>query len=186
MNGNKFRHEVAESMREIVFGLEDSLVSTLGAVTGIAAGAGSTFVVILSGLVLISVEALSMAAGSYLSSKSAAEAEEEVLKEEGKTERKILKSHPIRSGVVMGVFYLLGGIVPIAPYFWLPVDLAYGPSILAAALCLFGLGAWSAHFAKRSPWKGGGQMVAISLSAAMLGFIIGRAVNAYFGIETSV
>ena len=43
------------SIREIVFGMEDSLVSTLGAITGIAAGTGSTYVVILSGIVLIFV-----------------------------------------------------------------------------------------------------------------------------------
>ncbi|PIQ67336.1 hypothetical protein COY25_03345 [Candidatus Uhrbacteria bacterium CG_4_10_14_0_2_um_filter_41_7] len=61
------------SIREIVFGMEDSLVSTLGAITGIAAGTGSTYVVILSGIVLIFVEAVSMTAGSYLSSKSAHE-----------------------------------------------------------------------------------------------------------------
>jgi len=67
------RKELQASIREIVFGMEDSLVSTLGAITGIAAGTGSTFVVILSGIVLIFVEALSMTAGSYLSSKSAHE-----------------------------------------------------------------------------------------------------------------
>lgn len=61
------------SIREIVFGMEDSLVSTLGAITGIAAGTGSKFMVILSGIVLIFVEAVSMTAGSYLSSKSAHE-----------------------------------------------------------------------------------------------------------------
>jgi predicted membrane protein (TIGR00267 family) len=168
-------------MREIVFGLEDSFVSTLGAVTGIAAGTGDSYVVILSGLVLVSVEALSMSAGSYLSNKSALEAETEVLKEEGKIPQTAIVAHPLRSGVVMGVFYLLGGIVPVAPYFFLPIDLAYGPSILLTGLCLFGLGAWSSSFSKRSPWRGGGQMVAISLGAAMLGFVIGRAVST-FGI----
>lgn len=60
-------------MREIVFGLEDSFVSTLGTVTGIAVGSGDRYVVLLTGVVLVAVEALSMAAGSYLSSKSADE-----------------------------------------------------------------------------------------------------------------
>ncbi len=180
MNGHKFRHEVAESMREIVFGLEDSLVSTLGAVTGIAAGTGSTSVVILSGLVLVGVEALSMSAGSYLSSKSAMEAGAEVLKEEGVREKQTIETHPVRSAIVMAVFYLLGGLVPLIPYFYLTTDLAYGPSILLTGTCLFGVGAWSAHFSKKSPWRGGWQMVAISLGAAMLGFVIGRAVSAYY------
>lgn len=62
---------LSRMMRHIVFGLEDGSVSTLGAVTGIAVGTRSGGVVILAGLVIIAVEALSMGAGAYLSSKSA-------------------------------------------------------------------------------------------------------------------
>lgn len=168
-------------MREIVFGLEDSFVSTLGAVTGIAAGAQNTEVVILSGLVIVSVEALSMSAGSYLSNKSANEAEDAVLTESGE-KRAGLKSHLLRSAVVMGVFYTLGGIVPLAPYFFLSIEYAYAPSIILTALCLFALGAWSSSFSKkRSAWTGGWHMAFVSLSAAALGFVIGSAVNAYYG-----
>lgn len=61
---------VASSIRELIFGLEDGIVSTGGAVIGIAAGTGDRKVVILSGVVIVIVEALSMAAGTYLSSKS--------------------------------------------------------------------------------------------------------------------
>lgn len=176
MDGHTFRREVAESMREIVFGLEDSFVSTLGAVTGIAAGAQSTYVVILSGLVLVSVEALSMSAGSYLSNTSAAEAEEAVLAESGKR-KSGLELHPFRSAVVMGVFYVLGGVVPLAPYFFLPIAQAYFPSIFFTACCLFGLGAWAASFSKRPAWRGGLQMVVISLGAAAIGYAMGRVVQ---------
>jgi predicted membrane protein (TIGR00267 family) len=58
------------AIRELVFGLEDGLVSTMGAVAGIAAGTENGQIVVLSGLVIIAVEALSMAAGSFLSNKS--------------------------------------------------------------------------------------------------------------------
>ncbi|MFH1766930.1 MAG: VIT1/CCC1 transporter family protein [Patescibacteria group bacterium] len=82
MSGGKLRMKVEGSIREIVFGTEDSLVSTLGAITGIAAGTGDTFVVILSGIVLIFVESVSMSAGSYLSSKSAHEVFKSRLRQE--------------------------------------------------------------------------------------------------------
>lgn len=65
---------VSHYLREIVFGLEDSVVSTLGAVSGVAVGSGAGETVILAGLVIVAVEALSMSAGSYLSSKAATEA----------------------------------------------------------------------------------------------------------------
>lgn len=70
------------SFREFIFGAEDGMVSTLGAITGIAAATGSHFTIILSGLVIISVESISMAVGSYLSSKSTKEIDERMLEEE--------------------------------------------------------------------------------------------------------
>lgn len=69
-------------LAEIVFGMEDGMVSTLGAITGIAAGTRHHFTVVLSGLVIVAVESISMAVGSYLSNKSEKEVEERKLHEE--------------------------------------------------------------------------------------------------------
>ncbi|MBI2436394.1 MAG: VIT1/CCC1 transporter family protein [Candidatus Magasanikbacteria bacterium] len=57
-------------IREIVFGMEDGMVSTLGAITGIAAATNDHFTVVLSGFVVVAVESISMGIGSYLSNKS--------------------------------------------------------------------------------------------------------------------
>lgn len=73
---------IGATIREVVFGMEDGMVSTLGAVTGIAAGTQDHFTVVLSGLVIISVESISMAVGSYLSSKSERSIDERKLEEE--------------------------------------------------------------------------------------------------------
>lgn len=70
------------NVREVVFGLEDSLVSTLGTITGVAVGTHDVFVVLLTGVVLVFVEAVSMAAGSYLSSKSATDLYEQRAKQD--------------------------------------------------------------------------------------------------------
>ncbi|OGH69067.1 MAG: hypothetical protein A3I29_01300 [Candidatus Magasanikbacteria bacterium RIFCSPLOWO2_02_FULL_44_11] len=77
-------------IREIVFGMEDGLVSTMGAVTGIAAASQNHFIVILSGVVIIAVESISMGVGSYLSTKSENEIDERKLFEE----RHELHHHP--------------------------------------------------------------------------------------------
>jgi len=77
---------VASSLiREIVFGMEDGMVSTLGAVTGIATAIGNHYTVLLSGFVIIAVESISMGIGSYLSNKSEQEIDQRKLFEE-KTE----------------------------------------------------------------------------------------------------
>lgn len=182
MEEKSLQHEIVDSMREIVFGLEDSLVSTMGAITGIAVGTNNTYIVILSGLVILFAEGTSMSAGSYLSTKHAREAE--VLFHERKgLEVHEEASHPIRAAIVMGVFYLLGGVIPLAPYFFLPVNQAVIPSIIITASTLFLVGAWAASFTKTSKWKSGLEMTVVSLAAAGIGYVIGRLVASYFGVE---
>lgn len=175
--------EIVNNIREIIFGLEDSLVSTLGAVTGIAVGAQNTYVVILAGLTLIAVEATSMAAGSYLSSKSYTQAQA------SQGTKKINCGHvfvnPLQAAVVMGIFYFVGGFVPLLPYFFLPIKDSYFPSIVATAVVLYLVGVWSARYTKRSRMKSGLEMAGISLAAALLGYIIGRVVSSYFGVDIS-
>lgn len=99
------------TFKEMIFGMEDGMVSTLGAITGIAAVSESYFTVILSGLVIISVESISMAVGSYLSSKSAKHIEERMIIEET-TE---LKKFPAEEKKELIDIYITDG--------W-PVDLA--------------------------------------------------------------
>ena len=57
-----------DHIKQIVFGTQDGMVSTLGAVTGIAIGSDDTFTVVLAGLAIITVESISMAIGSFTSS----------------------------------------------------------------------------------------------------------------------
>lgn len=73
---------VRTRLRDAVFGTQDGLISTLGALTGIAAGTHSERAVVISGLVIVAVESLSMAAGSYLSSKSQTAYLQRLLREE--------------------------------------------------------------------------------------------------------
>jgi len=90
-----------DAIRELVFGLEDGLVSTLGAVAGIAAGTEDGRIVVLSGLVLVAVEALSMAAGSYLSNKS----HREMLEKRIEDERREIEEKPEEETEELCVMY---------------------------------------------------------------------------------
>lgn len=74
--------KLLESIREVILGLEDGLISTLGVIVGVAAGTGSSRIVILSGIVAVFAEALSMAAGTYLSHKTEQQLQEVYLREE--------------------------------------------------------------------------------------------------------
>lgn len=102
------RERALDSLREIVFGLEDGVVSTLGAVTGIAIGTGDPFIVILSGVVVIFVESLSMASGTFLSSKS----EAEVLKRKVAAQRALIEQSPEEARVQLQEAYTARGFTP--------------------------------------------------------------------------
>lgn len=73
---------ISSTLREVVFGMEDGMVSTLGAITGIAIGSQDHFTVLLAGVVIISVEAISMGIGSYLSNRSGREVDRRKMAEE--------------------------------------------------------------------------------------------------------
>src|SRR3989344_3129963 len=53
-------------VRNFIFGAEDSLVSTVGLLSGVAIGGVAKVDILLPGMVLIFVEAFSMAVGSFL------------------------------------------------------------------------------------------------------------------------
>jgi len=81
---------IADSIREIVFGMEDGMVSTLGAITGIAVGSQDHFTVVLAGMVIIAVESISMGIGVYISNLS----EIDVLKRKLYEEKQEIKDFP--------------------------------------------------------------------------------------------
>ncbi|MDP3965080.1 MAG: VIT1/CCC1 transporter family protein [bacterium] len=81
---------VVENIREVVFGMQDGMVSTLGAITGVAVGSQDHFTVLLAGFAIISVESISMAIGSYTSSLSERDIQQRVLHEE----RKEIEEYP--------------------------------------------------------------------------------------------
>ncbi|EKD33546.1 MAG: hypothetical protein ACD_76C00005G0003 [uncultured bacterium] len=194
---------VARYIRDIVFGVEDSLVSTLGTITGVAIGTNDGFVVLLTGLVLIVVEATSMAAGSYISSKSEKEIwTERASKFNKKANRTLdgapeeeknlfmqarrellsipsLSINPFVGGFVMGVSYFIAGIIPLFPYFLFSIKNAMAPSIILTIATLFIAGSFSTRLSKRAWWKGGLEMLVVSGLALLFGFIIGKYVSNY-------
>ena len=69
MSYSRISHRSTHSdtyLRNFIFGVEDSLVSTVGLLAGVAAGGVSSAVILTTGLVLIEVEGFSMGLGSFL------------------------------------------------------------------------------------------------------------------------
>jgi len=159
-------------VRNVVFGIEDSLVSTVGLLSGIAVSDVSTATIILTGVVLIFVESISMAAGSLISEHQASEYES----------RKDLPLGKARfAALLMFVSYLLAGLVPLWPYFLFSHPTALWTSIGTTLVCLFLLGAVSAIRFGVRPLYEGFRTLLIGGVAILVGVLVGKLLE-YFGV----
>jgi VIT1/CCC1 family predicted Fe2+/Mn2+ transporter len=66
--------DLKDAIRDIVFGMEDGLISNLGLVLGVAASGAPNVDVLIAGFASLFAGAVSMTAGDYLSTKSQREA----------------------------------------------------------------------------------------------------------------
>jgi predicted membrane protein (TIGR00267 family) len=161
--------------REIIFGLEDGIVSTLGVVVGIAAGTDNRYLVILTALVLIIVESLSMAAGTYLSDKSELEI--------AHASESAVFRRSVSGSAYMFLSYIVGGLVSVFPFFFISPSRAIFPSVLLSVLFLFTIGFVKGHFAHRNKIISGLEMSLVSLSAAGIGFLIGKLASTFIPVN---
>jgi vacuolar iron transporter family protein len=80
----------------------------------------------------------------------------------------------VRSSFLIFVATLLGHLIPLVPFLWMPRTPALVVGILLSALVLFGVGAYSAVTLVGDWWKSGPRMLVIGLGAAGIGFLIGH------------
>ena len=152
-----------EYLQSAIFGINDALVSTTGVMVGISAGTGDKSIVILSGVVTIMVEALSMGSGQYLSLKSAHEYQGESKQKEA-----------IISGVVMCFGYILGGLVPLLPILFMPVEQSRIAAIIFALIGLLILGYVKGKIVKVSPVRSAIEVFVIGGIATAVGLMVGN------------
>lgn len=150
--------------RNFIFGVEDSLVSTVGLLSGVAIAGVARETILLTGIVLIFVEAFSMAAGSFLSETSA---------EEFTTKREAAASRSFAAGAIMFASYFAAGFIPLFPYLISTGDSALGYSITFSVLALFGLGLVGGMISKTSVLKSALRMAIVGGIAIAVGVTVG-------------
>lgn len=154
--------------RNFIFGVEDSLVSTVGLLSGIAIADVDRATIFLSGMVLIFVEGFSMGVGSFLSEQSS---EGYIHRVEKSSRRTII------AAIIMFISYFCAGFIPLSPYIIFPVSTAFWTSIGASLLTLFILGAVAARVSKISLLHSALRMFLIGGIAIALGVVVGAIVN---------
>lgn len=151
-------------LRSIIFGFQDSLVSTTGVIAGVAAGANSKELVILAGIVTITVESLSMGAGQYMSEKAVHQ-----MDKSGKHTDNLYVG-----GMLMAASYFLGGFVPLVPIILFELPLSATLSIFFALCGLFILGLIKAHIVKVNPLKSAVEIFILGGVTTLIGLIVGK------------
>ena len=107
-----------ERVRSVFLGFNDGLVEILGAVSGFFVALGDSRLVLMAGVSVAAAGAFSMAAGATAAASSQEEVE---LLERGRQAfmGQSAKAEPATSpaniGLLVGVFYLLGALVPLLP-----------------------------------------------------------------------
>ncbi|HEX7651570.1 MAG TPA: VIT1/CCC1 transporter family protein [Candidatus Paceibacterota bacterium] len=151
-------------VRNVIFGVEDSLVSTVGLLAGIASTGIVPRTLLMTGVIYIAVEALSMAVGSYLSEESVSELE---------TGTGIL-SHASIGALVMFASFVIAGFVPLVPYLLLPPATALMASVVLSLATLFALGFVHGRMSQSKPWTRALRMALLGGAAIALGIVVAR------------
>lgn len=149
-------------IHSIFFGIEDSLVSTTGALAGIAISSGSKELILATALVIIAVESTSMGASEFLSE----ETEEDIKKEK-------MPANPKISGLLVFLSYIIAGIIPLFPYLILPHIQAIPVSIVSALIGMILLGIAKGKLSKKSPFRSALEVLIIGGIAAGIGIAVG-------------
>jgi len=227
--GKRRLFERLSSVREIVFGVQDGVLTTAGVLCGLSGAVSQHSQVALAALASTAAGALSMAAGAYLGARAESEVlraeldlvraeaaakpytvqeglldelcKEGLTREAGFRVVRLLSTapealastaeakmfglsgpmlgRPVLDGVVMGIAFLVGALVPLLPYMLITVQrYDLGSALAATALTLFGVGyfeGWLAH--RNDRWRSGVRFLAIAMGAAAAGYLIGLAIS---------
>lgn len=147
-------------IRNFVFGAEDSVVSTVGLLSGVAIAGVPQPTILLTGIVLIFVEAFSMGIGSYLS--------EAITHDENHGQRRI----SIDAALIMLGSYIVAGLIPLFPYFFMsgPAGLALSIGCSLAALAVLGI--VSSRLSHTNIRRNTIRMILLGGSAIAVGIIV--------------
>ncbi len=161
----------SQYLRNFTFGVEDSIASTVGLLSGVASANVSQATIVVTGLILVLTEAMSMGVGSFLSEESA----EEYIHHQDAQGRDII------SALIMFLSYAFAGIIPIAPYIFFSMPVAMWLSIVFSFAGLLGLGFINAKISHTSVVRQGRRMLILGGSVAIVGLVIGSFLKKFTG-----
>lgn len=168
---NVARHYVGE----FVYGANDGLITTFAVVAGVAGGGLAPRVVLIIGFANLLADGLSMAAGNYLSIRSA----ESVREAQGLPEE---EAAPTRHAMATLMAFVIAGAVPLVPYVIADVPGSrFAWSVGAAFVTMFVIGASRTFISNTRWWAGGLEMLGLGAAVSAVAYGAGALVAGFVG-----
>ena len=79
----------------------------------------------------------------------------------------------LRAALVVGFSAIVGSLIPLAPFAFLPVSISMLVSVVITAAVLFAVGAYKARMTVGHPAKSGLEMAVIGTVSALVGYAVG-------------
>jgi VIT1/CCC1 family predicted Fe2+/Mn2+ transporter len=83
------------------------------------------------------------------------------------------RGQALRSAVIVGIAAIIGSLIPLIPFVFLPVQVSIYTAILVSALVLFVVGFYKARVTVGKPGKSGLEMALIGTLSALVGYAVG-------------
>jgi len=92
------------------------------------------------------------------------------------------KDSPTKQAFVVGVSAIIGSIIPIMPFFFLPTGTGIIYSLIISTIALFATGVIKNRITIGHPVRGGIEMAVIGMISAIIGYGIGAVLGVAMGI----
>src|SRR5512143_365887 len=83
------------------------------------------------------------------------------------------RKQAVRAAWIVGVSAVIGSLVPLAPFLFLPISTSMWASVVVTAAVLFAIGSYKAHVTIGHPARSGLEMAVIGTLPALAGYLVG-------------
>lgn len=165
---NMLNEERLNYVGAIVLGLNDALVELTGTIAGLTFVLVNTKLIGMAGIITGIAATLSMAASNYLA------------------ERANKNPHALKASVYTGIAYIITVVLLVLPYLFFPNDM-YLAALLTMILVVVGIifcfNYYISIVRTERFWPRFLEMAAISLSVALISFLIGLVAKLFFNLD---
>jgi VIT1/CCC1 family predicted Fe2+/Mn2+ transporter len=89
---------------------------------------------------------------------------------------------PLQGALILAGAFFVAALVPLGPYFFLPVQSGLWASVGLSAVVMFGVGVWKSRLTKRNPIRSGLEILVLVAGAAIAGSFFGSILPGLLGV----